>query len=176
MIKKIVSLSFIVLLLILIACDNDVNQTPLQLDPKKVENKLAEVHKKNIKVEDQQIDDYLERRNWDFVRTKSGLRYKIYDEGIGIKPKERQGVVLEYTLNLIRGDIVYDSKTDGLKLFVIGTGDEPTGLHEIVQLMQVGAKAKVILPSYLAYGVIGDEKKIPPRATLFYDLYLKEVH
>ncbi len=176
MIKKIVSLSFIVLLLILIACDNDVNQTPLQLDPKKVENKLAEVHKKNIKVEDQQIDDYLERRNWDFVRTKSGLRYKIYDEGIGIKPKERQHVVLEYTLNLIRGDIVYDSKTDGLKLFVIGTGDEPTGLHEIVQLMQVGAKAKVILPSYLAYGVIGDEKKIPPRATLFYDLYLKEVH
>ncbi len=176
MIKKIVSLSFIVLLLMLIACDNDVNQTPLQLDPKKVENKLAEVHKKNIKVEDQQIDDYLERRNWDFVRTKSGLRYKIYDEGIGIKPKERQGVVLEYTLNLIRGDIVYDSKTDGLKLFVIGTGDEPTGLHEIVQLMQVGAKAKVILPSYLAYGVIGDEKKIPPRATLFYDLYLKEVH
>lgn len=154
----------------------DSNGNPIQLDPKKVENKLAEVHKKNIQVEDRQIDDYLERRGWDFIRTKSGLRYQIYQKGIGLNPREGDGVVLEYTVSLIRGDIVYDSKKDGLKIFEIGTSDEPTGLQEIVQLLPVGAKAKVILPSYLAYGAVGDENNIPPRATLIYDIYLKEVH
>ena len=59
--------------------------------------------------------------------------------------------------------------------FVIGEGDEPSGLHEMVKLMRVGAKAKVIIPSYLAYGLVGDDNKIPPSATLFYDLYLVEV-
>jgi FKBP-type peptidyl-prolyl cis-trans isomerase len=158
------------------ACRNNQKQQVPKLDPKEVQDHLAEIHKKNIKVEDRQIDDYLERRGWHFKRTKSGLRYKIYKEGIGMKPQEGQTVKLEYTLNLIRGDVVYDFKKDGPKVFVIGEGDEPSGLHEVVQLMRVGSRAKVILPSYLAYGLIGDENKIPPSATLFYDLYLVEVH
>ena len=147
-----------------------------QLDPKEVSNSLAKVHKRNIKIEDQQIDDYLARRSWDFTRTKSGLRYKIYKQGIGLQPKEGQRVVLEYTINLIRGDVVYDSKKDGLKIFIVGKGDEPSGLQEAVQYMKMGGRAKLILPSYLAYGLIGDEKNIPASATLFYDLYLKQVN
>jgi len=161
---------------VLFSCnDNTVNQKEKTLNPKEVSNALAEVHRRNIKIEDQQIDDYLQRRNWEFTRTESGLRYKIYKKGIGLYPKEGQKVVLEYTINLIRGDVVYDSKKDGDKVFIIGQGDEPTGLQEVVQLMRVGARAKVILPSYLAYGLIGDENRIPSNASLFYDIYLKEV-
>ena len=161
----------------LIAC-NDPQPKPQkkQLDPKEVAKDLAKVHKRNIAIEDQQIDDYLKRRGWDFIRTKSGLRYKIYQKGVGLHPKDGQRVVLEYTVNLIRGDVIYSSKKDGLKEFVIGEDDEPSGLHEAVKLMSVGSRAKLILPSYLAYGLIGDEKKVPASATLFYDLYLKEVH
>jgi len=163
-------------LMFTVSCDNDSPKQKSKLDPREVQNQLAEVHKRNIKIEDRQIDDYLQRRGWEFKRTKSGLRYKIYQEGIGLRPREGQRVKLEYTLNLIRGDVVYDSKKDGPKVFVVGEGDEPTGLQEVVQLMRVGARAKVILPSYLAYGLVGDEKRIPPNATLFYDLYLVEVH
>jgi FKBP-type peptidyl-prolyl cis-trans isomerase len=177
MIKHIWPVYFLFIFILgLTACQNGEQAKPPKLDPKEVQDHLAKIHKQNIKVEDRQIDDYLERRGWKFNRTKSGLRYKIYKEGIGIKPQEGQRVKLEYTLNLIRGDVVYDSKKDGPKIFVVGEGDEPTGLHEVVQLMRVGSRAKVILPSYLAYGLIGDEHKIPPSATLFYDLYLVEVH
>jgi len=176
-----ISMRFISALLLisiftLYSCDdNQIKKKKKALNPKEVSNVLADVHRRNIKIEDQQIDDYLQRRDWDFTRTKSGLRYKIYKEGIGLYPKESQRVVLEYTISLIRGDIVYDSKKDGDKTFIIGQGDEPTGLQEAVQLMRVGARAKLILPSYLAYGLIGDENRIPASATLFYDLYLKEV-
>ena len=161
----------------LVSC-NEPQEKPhrLKLNPKEVSDDLAKVHKRNIAIEDQQIDDYLERRGWDFIRTKSGLRYRIYQDGVGLHPKDGQRVVLEYTVNLIRGNVIYDSKKDGPKVFVIGEGDEPTGLHEAVKLMRVGGRAKLILPSYLAYGLIGDENKVPPSATLFYDLYLKEVH
>ena len=168
---------FFVLISTLSSCWNE--ETPQgrrKFDPKEVTNGLVEVHKRNIKIEDQQIDDYLARRNWVFIRTNSGLRYKIYEEGIGLRPESGQRVVMEYSINLIRGKVVYDSKKDGLKTFIVGSGDEPTGLQEAVKLMKVGSRAKLILPSYLAYGFIGDEKSIPPNATLFYDLYLREVH
>ena len=176
MIKKYSYLLFLMLLVGLNSCFDDPKPKDVDLDPKVIEQQLAEVHKQNIKVEDQQIDDYLNRRNWDFKRAKSGLRYNIYKDGIGLYPQEGQRVVLEYTVSLIRGDLIYDSKVDGVKIFTVDRDDEPTGLHEAIKLLRVGAKAKVILPSYLAYGLIGDENKIPPSATLFYDLYLKEVH
>jgi len=50
-----------------------------------------------------------------------------------------------------------------------------TGLHEGVKLMHVGEKATMILPSHLAYGLIGDEKRIPPRASVLYELELLSV-
>ena len=173
---RFISALLLISIFMLYSCDDDqIKKKKKALNPKEVSNALADVHRRNIKIEDQQIDDYLQRRGWDFTRAKSGLRYKIYKEGIGLYPKEGQRVVLEYTISLIRGDIVYDSKKDGDKTFVIGKGDEPTGLQEAVQLMKVGARAKLILPSYLAYGLIGDENRIPASATLFYDLYIKEV-
>jgi peptidylprolyl isomerase len=174
--KIAVLLMFMVVFTISSCGDDEVKSKPKALNPKEVSDNLAQIHKHNIRIEDQQIDDYLERRGWKFTRTESGLRYKIYDEGVGLKPKEGQRVVLEYTINLIRGDIIYDSKKDGLKVFIVGKGDEPSGLQEAVQLMHVGGRAKLILPSYLAYGLVGDGDKVPASATLFYDLYLKEVH
>ena len=168
-------IAFLLIAFLFFSCNDDDKKQPIQLDPAKVKETLAGVHKRNIKVEDRQIDDYLERRGWDFERTKSGLRYKIYKKGVGIRPVDGQKVKLEYTLNLIRGEIIYNSKNDGPLEFVLGEGDEPTGLHEMVKLMRVGSRAKVIIPSYLAYGLVGDENKIPPNASLFYDLYLVEV-
>ena len=175
--KSVTILVLFTFALLVSSCDNEIDKKQRKrLNPKEVTNNLAIVHKRNIRIEDQQIDDYLERREWDFIRTKSGLRYNIYQEGVGLHPQDGQGVVLEYTINLIRGDVIYDSKNDGVKLFIVGEGEEPTGLQEAVMLMKVGSRAKLILPSYLAYGLIGDENKVPANATLFYDLYLKEVH
>ena len=41
--------------------------------------------------------------------------------------------------------------------------------------MKVGDKAKFIIPSHLAFGLLGDENKIPKRATLVYDVELIDV-
>ena len=48
-------------------------------------------------------------------------------------------------------------------------------MHEGVKYMHVGDKAVIILPSHLAYGLVGDEHKIPPHASLLYELELLSV-
>jgi len=140
-----------------------------------VEKLIVETNKENITIEDRQIDDYLARRNWSFKKTASGLRYTIYRRGGGLQPKSGQRVSLEYTLSLIRGDEVYNSLDQGPMIFTVDHEEQVSGIHEFVKLMHVGDKVKLIVPSYLGYGVTGDEKKIPPRATLIYDLSLMRV-
>jgi FKBP-type peptidyl-prolyl cis-trans isomerase len=172
MINRIAS---ILILLSFWSCRPDPQPQHKTFKEGEVKEVLVEINKNYIEKEDIQIDDYLRRRSWDFNRTASGLRYLIYQQGIGNKPVAGQTVVLEYEISLIRGEVIYSSQRNGPKQFVVDRSDEPSGLHEAVKLMKVGDKAKVVLPSYLAYGLLGDEDKIPTKATLFYDLYLKEV-
>ncbi len=168
-------LSFIVLLTS-ISCNHTVeNKNEPKIDKSVVKKIIEETNRRNVEIEDRQIDDYLNRRHWNFERTKSGIRYKIYRKGRGVRPVPGDVVYLEYTLSLIRGDVVYDSKKDGPLVFTVDRQDLPAGLHEFVKIMHVGDKAKLIVPSYLGYGATGDEKKVPPRSTLIYDLELVKV-
>jgi len=107
--------------------------------------------------------------------TGSGLRYLIYKKGDGEKAEKGKVVVLDYTLSLITGDVIYSSDKDGKKVFKIGQGDVESGLEEAIHFMHVGDKAKLILPAHLAYGLLGDNNKIPPRSILVYDTELIEI-
>ena len=157
------------------ACKHEKETKKLHIDKAEVEKIIEETNRDNITIEDRQIDDYLARRNWSFKKTKSGLRYTIYKRGSGVQPQTGQRVSLEYTLSLIRGDVMYNSENDGPMIFTVDQDEQVSGIHEFVKLMHVGDKAKLIVPSYLGYGVMGDEKKISPRATLIYDLSLMRV-
>jgi len=162
--------------LLIYSCNNEEKSQPKRsIDKDKVAKILAKMNKEYIDVENQQIDDYLDRRNWNFTKTKSGLRYHIYKEGVGQSPVSGSTVSIEYDISLIRGEVIYSSKELGAKVFVVDKSEEPSGLHEAIKLMKVGGKAMFVIPSYLAYGLLGDENKIPKKATLFYNVYLKEV-
>ncbi len=174
-IKNISFVFILIFVLLSAACKDDVKTKHKSIDKKKVEEAFVKINKAYIKVEDQQIDDYLNRRNWNFIRTKSGLRYLIYKKGVGREIKSGDVVTIEYSISLIRGEEIYSSKKLGDKTFQVDKSDEPSGLHQVIKLLRVGDRAKVVMPSYLAYGLIGDENKIPSKATLFYDIYVKKV-
>ncbi len=173
--KTVVASVVALLFVLLVSCNQKPKVKRRPIDKKKVEATLAKINKKYIGVEDRQIDDYLDRRHWNFKRTKSGMRYLIYKKGQGKQAYSGARVTIEYELSLIRGNIIYSSKNLGDKTFEVDHSDEPTGLFEAIKLMRVGDHAKVVIPSYLAYGLLGDDKKIPPKATLFYDVYVKKV-
>jgi FKBP-type peptidyl-prolyl cis-trans isomerase len=162
-------------LMALTSCDNTSKSQKKHINEAQVKEAFIEINKAYIEVEDRQIDDYLNRRQWNFNRTQSGLRYLIYKQGVGNGIATESVVRIEYTVSLIRGEVLYSSATDGDKVIVVDKTEEPSGLHEALHLMKVGDRAKLVIPSYLAYGLLGDEKKIPAKATLFYDVFVKEV-
>lgn len=174
------SLKYILLISIItllsVSCVSDEQKPQNRVNKQVVEEALVKVNRKYIDVENQQIDDFMGRRNWTgFTKTKSGLRYYIYQKGIGKTPVKGSLVGMEYTISDIKGNVLYNSKELDNKVFQVDKNEEPAGLNEFIQLIKLGAKAKVIVPSYLAYGLLGDENKIGQKVTLIYDIYLVEV-
>lgn len=162
------------LLIVLPACRQSTPPPPPQ-KKKNYEKPLIEANKHVVKTERQHIDDFLRRYKWDMQETGSGLLYMVYEEGNGEKAVKGKTAFLNYSLRLITGDVVYSSDQDGLMQFIIGKANVISGLEEGILLLNVGDKAKFIIPSHLAYGLLGDDDKIPGKATLIYDIEFIEL-
>ncbi|NHF57889.1 peptidylprolyl isomerase [Flavobacteriaceae bacterium TP-CH-4] len=111
-----------------------------------------------------------------FDETASGLRYKIIQKGNGAKAVSGQQVSVHYEGALLNGQ-VFDSsyKRNQPIAFQLGVGQVIPGWDEGISLLQVGDKARFVIPSSLGYGSAGAGGVIPPNATLIFDVELMEV-
>ncbi|MFH7014769.1 peptidylprolyl isomerase [Flavobacterium sp. FlaQc-47] len=111
-----------------------------------------------------------------FEKTESGLRYKMIQKGEGKKAESGKTVAVHYEGSLENGK-VFDSSYPRKKPieFRLGQGQVIEGWDEGVALLQVGDKARFVIPSDLAYGSAGAGGVIPPNATLIFDVELMEV-
>jgi len=111
-----------------------------------------------------------------FSKTESGLRYKILQDGEGVKAEKGKTVSVHYKGQLHDGT-VFDSsyKRKEPIEFPLGMGQVIPGWDEGVQLLKVGDKARFVIPSDLAYGSQGAGGVIPPNATLVFDVELMDV-
>ena len=73
------------------------------------------------------------------------------------------------------GTQCYSSKSNGPERFVVEKTDIESGLHEALKFMCTDDKAKFILPSHLAHGLIGDSDQIPPLVPIIYDIHLLKI-
>lgn len=108
-----------------------------------------------------------------FEETASGLRYKIIQKGEGKKAEKGQMVSVHYKGQLADGT-VFDSsyKRNSPLDFQVGVGQVISGWDEGICLLNVGDKARFVIPSDLAYGAAGAGGVIPPNATLIFDVEL----
>ena len=125
--------------------------------------------------EEEEIQNYVRRHQWEMVSTGTGLLYQIVQSGDGPLIQPGQAVMAEYVLYNLFGDVVYSSQTEGPMRFVVGQGGVVTGLDEAVRHLHRGDVARVIVPSHLGYGLLGDQKSVPSKATLIYTLNIIEV-
>ena len=104
------------------------------------------------------------------VTTKSGLQYEIIKSGADtVKPKLNDKVKCHYNGTLINGK-VFDSSVDrGEPISFAVTGVIP-GWTEALQLMTVGSKWKLFIPSELAYGDRQMGASIPAGSTLIFEV------
>lgn len=111
-----------------------------------------------------------------YDETPSGLRYKILQEGSGKKAVKGSMVSVHYKGQLLNGQ-VFDSSYQRKQPidFTLGIGQVIPGWDEGIQLLKVGDKARLVIPSDLAYGSRGAGGVIPPDATLIFDVELMNV-
>ena len=106
--------------------------------------------------------------------TESGLQYEVITEGNGDKPAASDTVVVHYTGTLIDGT-VFDSSVERGTPATFGVTQVIPGWVEALQLMQVGAKWRLYIPSDLAYGPRGAGGAIGPNSTLIFDVELLQI-
>ena len=111
-----------------------------------------------------------------FDKTESGLRYKMIQKGSGKQAESGKTVSVHYEGSLETGK-VFDSSYPRKKPieFRLGQGQVIEGWDEGIALLQVGDKARFVIPSYLGYGPSGAGGVIPPNATLIFDVELMDV-
>lgn len=105
------------------------------------------------------------------VALPSGLQYKVVTAGTGPKPAADQTVVCHYRGTLINGT-EFDSSYKRGQPATFPVKGVIKGWTEVLQLMPVGSKWQVFIPSELAYGARGAGADIGPNATLIFEIEL----
>ena len=108
------------------------------------------------------------------TETSSGLKYLITQEGGGEKPQLGQIVVVHYSGYLMNGK-KFDSSIDRNKPFEFPLGQKRVilGWDEGIGLLNIGSKAKLLIPPHLGYGARGaGGGVIPPNARLLFEVEL----
>ncbi|WP_372755880.1 peptidylprolyl isomerase [Mariniflexile sp.] len=121
-------------------------------------------------------EDELDKLATGFNKTESGLRYQIIQKGTGAKAEKGKNVSVHYKGQLADGT-VFDSsyKRNQPIEFPVGVGQVISGWDEGILLLNVGDKARFVIPSHLGYGSRGAGGVIPPNATLIFDVELMKV-
>ncbi len=129
----------------------------------------AKAYEKTI----QEGKEFLEKNagRAEVVTTASGLQYEVLTEGTGSIPKATDTVKVHYHGTLISGE-VFDSSVQRGEPASFGVTQVIQGWVEALQLMPVGSKWKLYIPSDLAYGARGAGQLIGPHTSLIFEVEL----
>ncbi len=159
----------------LVGCNGcrEKEQTVMNYD--EVRKEMVMATKARHQDETKRIKAFIAKKKWPMTETKTGLQYWIYERGKGTQAKAGDVAVISYDVELLDGTPCYSADSLHPGKFVIGEDHVESGLHEALLLMHTGDKARLVLPSHLAFGFTGDSDKIPSESSLVYDIQLLAV-
>ena len=158
------------LLLAFISCGEKPQKQAETLSKSEMKSSMEKANRYLLNEEETDIENYIKRHGLAMTSTGTGLRYQILKQGSERKIGKGERVTLEYELHSIAGDLIYSSENEGVKDFVVGEGAVESGLDEAMTYLHWGDQAKLIIPFHLAYGLHGDDNRIPEYATLVYTI------
>lgn len=148
--------------------EQQIQQTMVELQ----NFQFAKLAKKNK----QEGADFLaENKKKEGVKTlPSGLQYKVVKQGTGATPKATDTVTTHYRGTFLNGK-TFDSSYDRGQPAQFPVNKVIPGWTEALQLMKVGDKWQLFIPSELAYGEKGMGSDIPPNAALIFEIELLDI-
>ncbi len=157
-------------LLVMFSCGGQQGNPSQVVTKDEMKSSMEKANRYLMNEEEEDIANYIRRHGLEMTTTGTGLRYQIMRQGSEALIGRGQTVTMEYELHSIAGDLIYSSAEDGVKSFVVGMGGVEAGLDEAMAYLHQGDVAKVIIPFHLAYGLHGDDDRIPGYATLVYTI------
>lgn len=154
-----------------VSCRQEKPDESVSQGPGKQE--MAELNRYLVQKDREIIENYISRKDLLMTESPTGLWYMIKNEGAGEYLKDNDRILMDYECTLLDGTLCYSSSDLGPKEIVLGKTNLEAGLNEGLRLLKPGAEAIFILPPFLAYGLVGDGKKIPPRTTIVYSISLE---
>lgn len=131
---------------------------------------------KRLAEEKAKIEAELDQIAAGFEKTASGLRYQYIVKGSGKQATKGSKVSVHYKGQLQNGTEFDNSYKRKQPIeFTVGIGQVIEGWDEGIMLLNVGDKARFVIPSHLGYGSRGAGGVIPPNATLIFDVELMDV-
>lgn len=166
---------YLVLLLIMVACSSPETRHPIQRVKQEAELTSVQINKELLLKETELIEQYIvAQSNLVFDKSPSGLWYAASD--IQTLPhKKGTRIDFEYEVLDLNNVLIYDRKTIGRKSYFVDEQPILFGLKEALSLLKKGASGTFLLPSILAYGVLGDQNKIGSNTPLVIQLKITNI-
>lgn len=124
-----------------------------------------------VEKEKSSIELYLADRNLDMQRSGTGLFYQVdRHERDTLQVESGDRVLYHYQIYLLNGTLLYASAEGQPAALQVDREDAIIGLHEALKYLSLGDSGRFVIPSHLAYGISGDQNKVPPLTALHYDL------
>lgn len=157
----------LLLCMLIIGCDRD-GRHPGKKAPPTNAQELVQANKEAVKLEQHDIRLYAERLGLALTPTGTGVHIQMIRDEEGPTAMPDQWAKVNYRLELLNGDTAYSTEPGRPESFMVEMDQVESGLHEAIQLLSAGDSAIIIIPSYRAHGLIGDQDRIPMRSSIVY--------
>jgi len=139
------------------------------------EEKMLDVNRAVVHDEAKAIEEFISRHGWKMQMSGTGLHYQVYEKGTGALANDSSILSVAYKVYLLDGTLCYEADESHPLKLITGKGQQINGLEEGLMMMNEGARARFVIPNHLAYGITGDQDKIPPASALYYDVHLVKI-
>jgi len=154
---------FILVFLGLNSCSEQEARAPITSSKSNGLLSTISVLKEINKAEETKIKNYIKKDSLhSYISSPNGFwyRYIVKNDSDTVFPVKGDIVQVSYDLLDLNDQIIYSKETNGIKEYVVDKEDFIRGLQAGIKLMKEGESMKFIIPSFNAFGVLGDEKKI----------------
>lgn len=160
------------ILLLFISCASDTNeQKKKELDIVKLKEQFIIANRHNLQKERDIIEQYIRNHNQPYKYTPQGIYfYLIKADEKSDSIRSGQTIKVEYKIYLLDGTLCYQSESGKPQTVIVEKDQTESGIHRGLQMMRKGERARMIIPSYLAHGLLGDFDKIPPQSPIMADI------
>jgi gliding motility-associated peptidyl-prolyl isomerase len=146
-----------------VSCVKQEARSPVSVSKTTTLASTSNLLKKINKAEEIKIENYIKKDTLhDYIRSSYGFWYCYIqkNESNNSMPLKGDVVQISYDILDLKNQIMYSKEINGLKEYIIDKEDFIPGLQVGIKLMKVGETMKFIIPSFNAFGVLGDENKI----------------